>query len=285
MEIYELIRRQGLLRGLSPCTIKSYNQLVKKFLQNARKEPHQITQNDIQNFLLHKLENGSPGNTINVYLNALKFFFEEVLHLRLTVNIRYSKTPKNLPEILTQKECSDFFAKINNVKHHLMITLLYSTGLRVSELLNLKVKELQLDENYGWVRQGKGNKDRIFIIAERITKELENWIKVNTLQPENFIFSNLGRKMSSQTVRMIIHKAIIKAKIAKNVHPHTLRHSFATHLLENGYSVIEIQPLLGHSKIETTLIYTHLARPKLINIKSPYDTLNDSKIILKESIG
>lgn len=197
METYELIRKQGLLMGLSICTIKTYAQLINKFLQELRKEPHQITQNDIKNFLLLKLENGSPGNTINVYLNALKFFFEEVLHRRLTINIHYSKIPEKLPEFLTKKECSDFFTEINNEKHHLMITLLYSTGLRVSELLNLKVKELQLDDNYGWVRNGKGNKDRMFIIAEKIKKELENWIKINKLNPENFLFSHLGKRMST----------------------------------------------------------------------------------------
>ena len=154
-----------------------------------------------------------------------------------------------------------------------MITLLYSAGLRISELLNLKIKDFQFDQNYGWVRQGKGRKDRIFIISPKIKDNLLPYITQNNLQAEDVLFHNHRKTMSAQTVRMIIKKAITLADISKNIHPHTLRHSFATHLLENGYAVTDLQPLLGHSKIETTLIYTHLAQPKLLNIKSPYDFL------------
>ncbi|MCK4590070.1 MAG: tyrosine-type recombinase/integrase [Nanoarchaeota archaeon] len=271
MEVQKLIYKNGLLRGLSKQTIKIYVHVVNKFLKSVKKEPYQVTQNDIKNFLFKKLESGSPGNTINVYLNGFKFFFEIVLRRKLTVNIRYAKIPRHLPEFLTQEECIKFFSQIINAKHKLMITLLYSAGLRVSELLNLKVKDFQLEQNHGWVRGGKGGKDRVFILAEKLKGGLIGWINKNSLTSDDFLFSNKGRKMSSQTVRMIIKKTTKKARISKNVHPHTLRHSFATHLLENGYAVTDVQPLLGHSKIETTLIYTHLAQPKLLNIKSPYD--------------
>jgi len=157
-----------------------------------------------------------------------------------------------------------------------MITLMYSAGLRVSELLNLKVKDLQLDQNYGWVRSGKRNKDRIFVIAKSVRDYLTEW--THDLLSEDYIFSNNRKRMSTQTVRMVIKKALKQSNIKKNVHPHTLRHSFATHLLENGYAVTDVQPLLGHSKIETTLIYTHMAKPKLLNIISPLDNLNKTKL-------
>lgn len=271
MEIQKLIYENGLLRGLSKQTIKTYVYVVKTFLRSVKKEPHQITQSDIKNFLFDKLEKGSPGNTINVYLNGLKFFFEIVLRRKLSVNIRYAKIPQHLPEFLTQEECQKFFSQITNTKHKLMITLLYSAGLRVSELLNLKVKDFQLDQNHGWVRSGKGDKDRVFILAEKLKDKVLRWIDENGLVAEDFLFSNCGRRMSSQTVRMIIKKAAQQASINKNVHPHTLRHSFATHLLENGYAVTEVQPLLGHARIETTLIYSHLAQPKLLSIQSPFD--------------
>lgn len=274
MDVIDIIRKHCLLRGLSPKTIKTYGCTANKFLKYHGKPVNQITQNDIRNYLLNLIEDGSPGNTINVYLNALKFFFEECLRKKLTVSIRYSKVPKTLPEFLTQEEIKRFFACLKNKKHKLMLTLIYSAGLRVSELLNLKTKDLDLEESYGWVRQGKGNKDRPFIIAETLKKELINWITDNRLKMNDWLFSNChNNKMSSQTIRMVIKKLIKQAKINKNVHPHTLRHSFATHLLENGYAVTDVQSLLGHSKIETTLVYTHLAKPKLLKTQSPLDGL------------
>lgn len=278
MGVYEIIKKNGLLKGLSPRTISTYAFVVGKFLRVHKKEPHQITKNEVQNYLLGLLEKGSPGNTINVYLNGLKFFFEECLGRKLTAKIKYYKIPQKLPEFLTQEETIRFFSVIVNKKHKLMITLLYSTGLRVSELLNLKVNDFQFEENYGWVRQGKGNKDRPFIIAEKLKQEVVSWIEKNQLDFQNLLFSNKNKKMSSQTVRKVIKRAVNTAKIKKNVHPHTLRHSFATHLLENDYAVTDVQGLLGHSKVDTTLIYTHLAKPKLFSIKSPFDNLPERKL-------
>lgn len=275
MDVPELIRRTGFLRGLSLRTISTYTFVVTKFLRTYRKAPFEVTKNDIDKHCLLLLEQNSPGNTLNVHLNALKFFYEEVLGRTLTVNIRYIKTPQKIPEFLTQEETKRFLEHITNKKHFLMITLMYSAGLRVGELINLKVKDLQLDQNYGWVRGGKGNKDRIFVVAQSVKDYLTQW--THDLSPEEYIFSNNKRRMSTQTVRMVIKKALKQSNIQKNVHPHTLRHSFATHLLENGYAVTDVQPLLGHSKIETTLIYTHMAKPKLLNIISPLDNLNRTK--------
>jgi integrase/recombinase XerD len=275
MDVAKIIKENGMLRGLSPRTIKTYSVTVEKFLRTYRLAPHQVTQNQIKSFLLRKLEQGAAGNTINVYLNGLKFFYEVCLRKKLTVNIKFSKTPKTLPEFLTQEECVHFFSCIKNNKHKLMITLMYSAGLRVSELLSLKVKDFQFEQNYGWVRQGKGKKDRVFIVAEQLADKILMWITKRNLENENYLFTNsLGRKMSAQTVRKATKYALRLSGIPKNVHPHTLRHSFATHLIENGYSVTDVQPLLGHSKLETTLVYTHLARPKLLNTKSPFDNLS-----------
>ncbi len=272
MEITELIRKKSMLRGLSPRTIKTYTYVVNSFLRKYHKAAFEVTKNDIEKHCLLLLEQNSCGNTINVHLNALKFFYEECLGRKLTVNIRYYKVPRNLPEFLTQEETIKLLNAITNQKHLLMITLMYSAGLRVSELLNLKVKDLHLNEAYGWVRQGKGKKDRVFIIAEKLKRELASW--TNNLFPENYIFSNYNaQQMSSQTIRKIISSAAKQAGISKRIHPHTLRHSFATHLIENGYAVTEVQPLLGHSSIDTTMIYLHMASPQLLKVKSPLDSL------------
>ncbi len=278
MDVNKIISEHGKLRGLSERTIQTYVGVVNKFLRTYQLASHQVSQNDIRKYLLMKLENGAPGNTINVYLNGLKFFFEVCLRRKLTVNIRYSKVAKQLPEFLTQEEILHFFSCIENKKHKLMVTLMYSAGLRVSELLNLKVQNFQFRQNHGWVRQGKGNKDRPFIIAEKLKSELFGWICENRLEKEDYLFVNLQKqRMSAQSVRKIIKKALKLSGIDKNVHPHTLRHSFATHFIENGNAVADLQPLLGHCQLETTLVYTHLARPKILNAKSPFDNLVDSK--------
>ena len=257
MFVPELITKEALRQGLSPCTIRTYCLCVGRFFRHYPKEPHQVTKKDIEQFIDSLLAKKAPGNTINVYLNALKFFYEQVLHKKLTINIKYSKHPQQLPEFLTQEETKALLEQIKNPKHHLIVSLLYSAGFRVSEVLNLKVKDLQIEQNYGWVRQGKGRKDRLFIIAQYLKPILQDWIKNKS--PEEYVFTGIHGQYTAASIREILKRAKKKAKLTKNIHPHSLRHSFATHLLENGYAVTDLQPLLGHSRIETTLMYTHLA--------------------------
>jgi len=207
-----------------------------------------------------------------VYLNALKFFYEEILHKRLTIRIHYSKTPKTLPVVLTKEETKQLISVISNTKHRLMVQLLYSAGLRVSELVKLKVTDLDIKNKYGWVRKGKGNKDRLFIIADTIKDELERTIKQSNY---GWLFKGQkeGTHLSTRSIQQIIKRAAKQANISKGVHPHTLRHSFATHLIENGSDVVQVQSLLGHASPETSMIYVHTARPKMINVTSPLDVI------------
>lgn len=271
----ELIRKEALRRGFSPKTIKTYCFCVEKFLSSFRnKELKCITKKDVQEYFDRFIEKGRPGNTINVHLNAVKFFFEEVLRKRLTVNVTYSKIPKRLPEFLTKDEVVLLLDSISNQKHKLMVTLLYATGMRVGELVSLKVRDFEFNQNYGWVRQGKGRKDRLFIIPQKLKSELLDWIEKQALHPDDWLFTGYGREhISPATIQAIIKEAARKAKIFKNVHPHTMRHSFATHLIQNGYAVTEVQPLLGHSSLQTTMIYLHMAAPELLKVKSPFDVL------------
>ncbi|MBT4334601.1 tyrosine-type recombinase/integrase [archaeon] len=270
MDPNELIRKEAMRRGLSPRTIKTYKYCVEQFFKkNKDKDPRQITKKDVREFLDDLIEKDKPGNTINVYNNSLKFFFEECLGKRMKLNIKYSKKPRRLPTVLTQQEIKLLINSIENEKHKLMIQLLYSSGMRVSELTNLKVQDIE--GNYGWVREGKGMKDRPFILADKISNKIKDIC--NNKKSEEYIFQSYKGKMSTRTIQVIIKKATKKARITKNVHPHTLRHSFATHLIENGYAVSEVQSLLGHASLDTTMIYVHLARPNLINVKSPLDEL------------
>jgi len=276
MDIPYLIKKEGLRRGFSPRTIKTYCFCVERFLRFHRnKEVNKITKSDVTNFIDFLLKKDGAGNTINVYLSSIKFLMENILNKRLTYRVRYSKTPKSLPTVLTQEEIKRLFEAIYNNKHKLMIKLMYSTGMRVSELINLRVRDFEFSKKYGWVREGKGNKDRMFIIANKLNKDLQNFIKENSLLDYNsFLFKgNKKLHISKETIGKIIKDATKKAKIKKNVHCHTLRHSFATHLIENGYSVAEVQSLLGHNSPETTMIYLHTASKNMIKVKSPLDSL------------
>ena len=274
MYIPELIRKAGLRRGLSHRTIKTYNDCVRIFFNVCRKHPNEVKKQDIKDFLDKLIEKNCAGNTLNVYLNALNFFYREVLNRKLMVNIRYSKTPKTLPTVLTKEEVMILIEAIKNPKHKLMVKIIYSAGLRVSELVHLKVKDLDIERNLGWVRKGKGNKDRLFIIARSLKNELVEYISYKNLNQESWLFT--GQKQGHLTVKAVqwvIKRAAKEAKIKKNVHPHTLRHSFATHLVENGNDVYSIQSLLGHNSSETTMVYVHTANPKMIAVQSPLDSL------------
>ena len=276
MDVLDLIKKEGLRRGLSHRTISSYCYCVKLFMKACSKDPKRITKRDIKDYASMLIEKGYCGNTLNVYISALKFFFEEILCRKLLLYIKYSKVPKELPTVLTKEEVRILFNAIRNKKHSLMIRLMYSAGLRLSELANLKIKDLEFDKNYGWVRKGKGNKDRLFVIASSLQSELKGFAESENLEYEDWLFRGRNSHISQKTIYEIVKRAAKKTGIKKNVHPHTLRHSFATHLIEDGYDIASVQSLLGHNSSETTMRYIHMASPKLINVKSPYDTLNQN---------
>ncbi|MAG60826.1 hypothetical protein CL619_03490 [archaeon] len=276
MNIHELVRQKGLRLNLSPRTIKTYQHCLQKFFRTIRIDPIKLKKKDIEKYIHRLMELKRASSTINVYLSALKFFYEKILHKTLTIKIEYQKRIKRLPEFLTQNELHKVFNAIQNPKHLLMIKFLYATGIRVSELTNMKVKDLQLDENYAWVRQGKGRKDRPIIIAKKIKLQLKKWINKNQLESNDYLFFSYykHKKLSTRTIQAIVKKAQLRARIKKNIHPHTFRHSFATHLIEQGNPVTSVQPLLGHNSINTTMRYLHLARPMIINVQSPLDYIS-----------
>ena len=274
MDVDYLMKREMLRRGYSLRTIQSYCGCLNQFFKfRMNKSPRKITKRDVKDFIDKRLvDKNKAGNTINLYFNAIKFFMENILNKRLFYNIKYSKVPKRLPVVLTKDEIKKLIDSIENPKHKLMIRLMYSAGLRVSELVKLKIEDFQFDKNYGWVRQGKGKKDRMFIIADSLNEELQRFILENNLESHIFI-GYKGCHISQRSIQEIIRKSTKKAKIKKRISPHTLRHSFATHLIENGYDVASVQSLLGHNSAETTMIYLHIANPKMINVKSPLDSL------------
>ena len=270
------VERELKRRNYSEKTIKSYVYCIKKFLEWVKKDnPRKITKHDIKEFLYYHAEKNKSSSTLNLYLQALKFALEKILNKRFFAELPFSKKAKSLPVVLSKEEVKKLIDSIENDKHKLMIRLMYSAGLRLNELICLKVKDIEFDNMYGWVRKGKGNKDRLFIIAESIKNELSDYIKTNNLPSESWLVTGRKGHISGRSVQNIVRINSKKAGILKSVHPHTLRHSFATHLIENGYDLTSVQTLMGHNSVETTMVYVHMKKPKMINVKSPLDGLED----------
>lgn len=288
-ELYAL-KRECLRRGFSHKTVLSYSGCVRMFFRRCPKEPRRVTKKDVTEYIDSLIDKEKAGSTVNVNLCALKFFFGEVMHKRLLIRVKFCKKPKTLPVFLTKEEVIKLLETVENPTHKLILELLYSAGLRVSEAVRLKASDLDFPRGVGWVRRGKGGKDRPFIIAQTLRPCLELQARrASERGAQSYIFegrkSSRGRMgagvrqsgetthLSARSVQEIVKAATKKADILKNVHPHSLRHSFATHLIENGYDVCAVQPILGHSSAETTLNYLHMAAPALLSVRSPYDEL------------
>ncbi|MEK6816685.1 MAG: tyrosine-type recombinase/integrase [Nanoarchaeota archaeon] len=271
MDVLYNMKREAYRRGLSPRTISTYAQCIRQFMAFRKKDLKQATKKDVREYIDTLIDRNACGNTLNVHINALRFVLQEILNKKVMIKVRYSKTPKSLPVVLSREEVMKLFSAIQNATHKLMLELIYSAGLRVSEAVALKAGDIEPERGIGWVRHGKGNKDRPFIIAKCISEKV--WGLINGKDADAFLFPGRNGHLTVRSVQEIIKDVAGKAGIRKRVHPHTLRHSFATHLIEDGYDIVSVQPLLGHSSAKTTLIYVHTANPERIKVKSPYDTM------------
>jgi integrase/recombinase XerD len=250
--VFKKLQTELKLRGFSGQTSRMYLFYNNKFIEYIKKSPEDVTQDDIKEFLAHKMSDHSLSNaSITLIKACLKFFYTGMLGKDNTTN----------------------------EKHRLLIECLYSTGLRLSECINLKFRDLDLNDGIGWVRMGKGAKDRIFIISDFFKEDLLEYRHNNgndDLEVNDYIFSVNGKKMTPRAIQKAIKISAKRAGIRKEVHVHTLRHSFATHLLEDGVDIRKIQKLLGHSNLATTQIYTQVSSEEIKKIKSPLDTLKSA---------
>jgi site-specific recombinase XerD len=236
----------------------------------SRKNPKTVNTDDIRRYLENLADKNCSASTLNIAHSAFKLYFEKILNRRFFANIPRAKQPKKLPETLTKDEIHRIFATIKNVKHKLMLGFMYSSGLRVSEVINCKVKHLYFESRMLLVSQAKGAKDRKTILSEKLCPVLKKYLK--NKNAEDYVFeSDRGGKLTERTLQKVFSSALIESGIKRPATCHSLRHSFATHLLESGTSIRYIQELLGHSKLETTQIYTKVANSNLQSIKSPLD--------------
>ncbi|MFH1073162.1 MAG: site-specific tyrosine recombinase/integron integrase [Nanoarchaeota archaeon] len=260
------------LRGFSQKTVQTYLYHNQRFLGFAKKQPAEVTEQDIKSYLAHMLsDKGMANSSLALIKASLKFYYVDVLKKEI-INFKTPKIERKLPVVLSKEDVKKLFGALNNRKSSLMLRLLYSSGLRISELLSLKAGDIEPSEKIGWVRKGKGGKDRMFILPETLLHELVEHKK--DLKPAASLFPGKeGRPLTPRNVQKIIKHAAEKAGIQKKVTPHTLRHCFATHLLEAGTDIRMIQELLGHANLQTTQIYTHISREELKKVKSPFDSL------------
>lgn len=255
------------LRGYSKNTVEAYLKFNKELLEHSNKNASEISTQDIKNYLAYLIadKNLAP-RTLNLARAAILFYHKDLLEKNIT-SIKTPKIENSLPSVLTKDEVRDLIENTSSKKSKLIIKTLYSSGLRVSELVNLKWNNLNND-NTGWVRSGKGSKDRIIIFSSKLLDELKE-----LKNSSEYVFKGPNGPLSSKNIQLIVTNAAKKANIKKTVTPHTLRHSFATHLLESGQDIRMIQELLGHSNLQTTQIYTHVSSEQKKKVQSPLDNL------------
>ena len=262
------------LGGMSRHTTKNYSSFFLSFLKYyGFKHPLLISNEEIRNFLLQKTKANYSKNTINQYINVIKLYYERAYGRE--ISFRYAIRPKKaqtLPEILGKKELYAIFSNITNLKHKTLLLITYSAGLRRNETLELKVVDVDFNRKLIKINNGKGKKSRTELLSESLQPILKQYIK--EYKPKNYLFEGAsGGKYSFSSFSKILNKAVLKSGIKKHITLHTLRHSFATHLLEQGTDIRYIQELLGHTNIKTTLRYTHVAEKNLQKIRSPLDSL------------
>jgi site-specific recombinase XerD len=267
------------LRGLAKNTQRSYLTHAEIFLKYCNRPIEELTEMDVRRFLGHLIveKKLTPG-TVNTYSAAIRFFFAVTMNRKMNyLQIPRIKVPKKLPVILTRDEVAQIINQCFNVKHRALLLLTYGSGLRVSELTGLKTKDIDSESMRVLVRGGKGNKDRYTILSETALIALRDyWRKYRPKSPQGYLFPGLKNVgcLSPNAVKGAVLTALNKTKIDKAVTTHTFRHCFATHLLEDGYSLLQIKEMLGHASLSSTTVYLHLANTTA-GVTSPADNMSE----------
>lgn len=267
-DILDAVRNELRQRNYSPKTVKSYLRCLDEYFGLLHHDATKPDVDHIRRFLIEKLERGYSPITVNVYLHSIKFYFREIAKYYGPMDIHFAKRPKKLPVILDRSEVRRMMETISNPKHRAIIGLAYGAGLRISEVTKARVQDLDLGELVFYVRGGKGAKDRRTVIPATLKNDLLALIAGKS--PTDYLFvSERGGRLAERTLGKVFHLAMARAGVKKPATFHSLRHSFATHILENGVDVRYVQELLGHSDIRTTQAYTQLTNPAFRKIKSP----------------
>lgn len=260
------------LKRYANSTVKTYVTFFELFINYHKdKELKELDEQDIRTFLQSLIQKKHSNSYVNQAINAIKFYYEVVLGMpNRFYEIERPRKESKLPKVISKEEVMSIIENTNNIKHRCIVQLLYSSGLRRSELLNLKIKDIDSVRMLVRVEGSKGNKDRLTLLSKTALKDLRLYF--TKYRPQVYLFEGRnGKKYSGESVLSIVKKAAERARIRVKVTPHVLRHSFATHLLESGTDLRQIQVLLGHGSTKTTEIYTHVATNTFESIKNPLD--------------
>ncbi len=263
------------LKNYSVNTINNYrNHFIPYLNYFSEKKPSQINKEEIINYLMHlRSSRQLSASEQNQIINAVKFFYEKVLNRpKELYDIPRAKKPFQLPGIFSAEEVRQIIDAANNLKHKSILSLAYAGGLRISEIVNLKISEIDSQRMVINIRQAKGRKDRIVMLSEKLLLMLRDYYKI--YKPKEYLFEGQsGGMYSLRSIQEILKKAKSRAGIKKKGSVHSLRHSFATHLLEGGTDILSIKKLLGHQSLRTTMIYTHVSNEHISKIQSPLDKI------------
>jgi len=271
-ERIEKLRQLLVRKGYSPKTVKNYSNHLNSYLEFSNNAVDILT---INQYLLYLLEEKKFSHSYtNQAVNAIKAYLKvsQVCSYKEVMKIERPRKEKKLPKVLSKKEVKKIFDVLSNEKHITELMLAYSCGLRVSEVARMKLNDIDSERMLIIIKQGKGRKDRVTNLSEKMLKQLRVYYK--TYKPKKWLFEGQknGEHISSRSLQKVFNVAVKKAKINKDVTFHSLRHSFATHLLESGVDLRYIQELLGHSSSKTTEIYTHVSKKSIQGIPNPLDT-------------
>lgn len=281
LEVAKKIASRMMGQRYSWQTIKMYTTAMVKYRQwlLPKKMTEETTQQDITKYTIHLSSLKLSSSYMNIQISALKYYFSKV-QPRSDLNVQMIDRPKaryTLPRILSQQEVLRMIEVTTNIKHRNILYAIYSSGLRLTELISLKIEDINYDRKQIIVRGGKGNKDRSVMLSDHLAEVLRAYF--HKYKPSTYLFESIkaGKQYSTSSIQKIVRQSASKAQISQKVTPHVLRHCFATHLHDRGISIASIQELLGHKNIKTTLVYTHISTQNLTSIESPLDRMMQKK--------
>ncbi len=264
----DTLRRELTIQGFSRRTIKAYIGHNRQFLRWLGASAKEVTTEDIKNFLQYLKLQGYSNTSLNSVISSLKFYYQQVLKRKLFYTVTRPKREQSLPIVLSRAEIQLMLDTTANLKHRLLLALAYGAGLRVSETVSLQIRDIDFANQVIYIHQGKGNKDRLTLLPSSLLDQLRQ--TMNTKKGEEYLFASLdGGPLTARTAQKIFERALERAGLQKAASFHSLRHSFATHLLEQGIGLRYVQELLGHHDVRTTQRYTHVTSTQLKHIQSP----------------
>jgi len=274
-ELRQKMIRAMELKNLSPHTQRAYLAAVTGLARHYRQPPTAISKEMIEDYLL-LLKKHRASNSCGLVLTGLRFFYTHVAEEKLQVDYRMRKKTQKLPTVLTKEQVAKIIGASENLKHRLILMTTYAAGLRASEVAALKPEHIDSERMLVKIVDGKGRKDRYTMLSTKLLEQLRGYYR--KYQPKSYLFpssfkTRKDRPLSYETLRCIYEKARKKAGINTGAGLHTLRHSFATHLLEAGFDIRKIQVLMGHSRLSTTMVYLHVSRETLAKVPSPLDLI------------